>query len=55
MIKKCQEIIFVKYIAINVMLHRLLVGKVMNFDYDPENVKNDTEVQGVALGKTNLC
>ena len=37
------------------MLCRLLVGKVTNYDYDPENDKIDTNVPGVALGKTSLC
>ena len=48
-------VIYISFKAVNdsVMLCRLLVGKVVN--YDSENVKNDTDVQGVALGKTNLC
>ena len=49
------EVILIKCIYRDEMLRRLLVGKVTNYDYDPENVKNDTDVQGVALGKTNLC
>ncbi len=49
------EVILIKDIDRNEMLHRLLVGKVTNYDYDPENVKNETDVQGAALGKTSLC
>ena len=45
----------IKYIDRNEMLHRLLVRKVTDYDYDPKNIKNDTDVQGVALGKTSLC
>ncbi len=52
---KVSQVILVKYIDRNVMLLRLLVGKLTCYDSGPENVKNDPLVQGVALGKTNLC